>query len=101
MGKLTKSFLFGATIGVISALLLAPRPGAQTRKLWRAKHKKIHAYIAREVRRTKKLGAKEYSLIVNRAMRLAEKGAATRGELAALRQSLLANWHRLQKKLRS
>lgn len=101
MGKLTKSFLFGATIGVISALLLAPRPGAETRKRWGAKHKKIHAYIAREVRQTKKLGAKQYALIVDRALRIAERGKATRGELAALRKNLLANWHRLQKKLRS
>lgn len=100
MGKVTKSFMVGATLGVIAALLLAPRTGTQTQKLWRAKYKKVHDQIAREVRRAKTLSAKQYELIVNRALKVADKTASTKTELAALKRDLLANWKALQKKMK-
>ena len=92
MGKITKSLVVGAAVGAIAALLLTPRTGKQTKKLLHAKFEKVRKEVVANIAKAKKLTAREYSTLVDRALGLIERGQATATELAEVKKDFMQQW---------
>jgi len=99
MKRVVKGFALGAALGAVAGILFAPRPGAQSQKLLKAKAHAIKGMVAAKAAAAKKLSTKVYEKLVEEAMVLAKQQKMTRAQIEALKKDLLMRYKDLKRQL--
>jgi gas vesicle protein len=97
--RVVKGFAVGAALGAVAGILFAPRSGAQSQKLLKAKAHAIKGIVAAKAAALKKLSAKAYDKLVEEAIMLAKQQKMTVREIAALKKDLQARYKDLKRQL--
>ncbi|MHB0978347.1 MAG: YtxH domain-containing protein [Minisyncoccota bacterium] len=65
--KLIEGGLIGAALGIAAGIILAPESGKKFRNDVKNKSAEFHAYLAPRFKKMKRVGEKEYDLLINKA----------------------------------
>jgi gas vesicle protein len=92
-----KGFAMGAALGAIAGILFAPRTGAQSQKLLKAKAHAIKGMVAAKAASLKKFSEKAYAKLVEEAVAIAKQQKMTKKEIDALKKDLMLRYKELKK----
>ncbi len=67
--KLIEGGLIGAALGIAAGIILAPESGKKFRNDVKKKSAEFHAYLAPQFKKMKKVGEKEYDVLINKAVK--------------------------------
>jgi gas vesicle protein len=95
--RVVKGFAVGAALGAIAGILFAPRTGAQSQKLLKAKAHAIKGMVAAKAAALKNFSEKAYEQLVEEAVMLAKKQKMTKKQIDALKKDLLMRYKDLKK----